>query len=295
MLKQRISLVLGSGGARGLAHIGAIRCLEEHDFEISYISGCSIGALVGGIYAAGELETYADWVCALDRRDVVRLLDWSFSRGAIFSGEKVIKVLEDIIGKHLIEDLEIGFTAVATEINDKREIWLNRGPLFEAIRASIAMPLIFKPVERGDLILVDGGLVNPVPIAPTLNDDSAKTIAIDLNGRAEQLRTPDEDDEATKHVSVSLREKISRFIDDLIPSSEAEKSADSPSAIEIALRSMDTMQSTIARMKLAAYSPRLTIEIPRNLCTFLEFHRAEELIEFGYRRTKESLDSGGLV
>ena len=296
MSSKRISLVLGSGGARGLAHIGAIRCLEEHDFEISYISGCSIGALVGGIYAAGELETYADWVCALDRRDVVRLLDWSFSHGAVFSGEKVIRVLEDMIGEHSIEDLEIGFTAVATEINDKREVWLNRGPLFEAIRASIAMPLIFKPVERGDLMLVDGGLVNPVPIAPTLNDDSAQTIAIDLNGRAEQLeRSKEQNGDAAKQVSVSLREKISKFIDDLIPGSEAEEKTNPPSAIELALRSMDTMQSTIARMKLAAYSPRLTIEIPRNLCTFLEFHRAEELIEFGYRRTKEALDSGGLV
>jgi len=295
MSTKRISLVLGSGGARGLAHIGAIRCLEEHGYEITYISGCSIGALVGGIYAAGELETYADWVCALERRDVVRLLDWSFSRGAIFSGERVINVLEDIVGKRSIEDLEIGFTAVATEINDKREVWLNRGSLFEAIRASIAMPLIFPPVERGELVLVDGGLVNPVPIAPTLNDNTAVTIAIDLNGRAERLEAADEGKEMeAKEGPIALKERISKFIDELIPRT-ARQEAGPPGAIELALRSMDTMQSTIARMKLAAYSPRLTIEIPRNLCTFLEFHRAAELIEFGYRRTEQSLESSGLL
>ncbi len=289
---RNISLVLGSGGARGLAHIGAIRCLEKHGYDIKYISGCSIGALVGGIYAAGELEAYADWVCALEKRDVVRLLDWSFSRGAIFSGERIIDVLEDMVGDCRIEDLDIGYTAVATEINDKREVWLNRGSLFEAIRASIAMPLIFAPVERDDLVLVDGGLINPVPIAPTLNDNTANTIAIDLNGRAERLEPVEDDDRQDE--AVDLRERISKFVDDLIPTATRDD-AGSPSAIELALRSMDTMQSTIARMKLAAYSPRLMIEIPRNLCTFLEFHRGAELIEFGYRRTEQALERSGLL
>jgi len=289
--KKQISLVLGSGGARGLAHIGAIRCLEEHGFEITYISGCSIGALVGGIYAAGELETYADWVCALEKRDVVRLLDWSFSRGAIFSGERIIGVLEEMVGDCQIEDLEIGYTAVATEINDKREIWLNRGSLFEAIRASIAMPLIFAPVEKDGLVLVDGGLINPVPIAPTLNVNTADTIAIDLNGRAERLEAAEKNDGDNE--VVALRERISKFVDDLIPK-VSHDDAGPPGAIDLAVRSMDTMQSTIARMKLAAYSPKLTIEIPRNLCTFLEFHRGKELIEFGYRRTEQALDRSGL-
>lgn len=294
MSTKRISLVLGSGGARGLAHIGAIRCLEEHGYEITYISGCSIGALVGGIYAAGELETYASWVCALEKRDVLRLLDWSFSRGAIFSGERVISVLQDMVGERAIEDLDIGFTAVATEINDKREVWLNRGSLFEAIRASIAMPLIFSPVEKGKLVLVDGGLINPVPIAPTLNDDTALTIAVELNGRAEQLEAKEENEAAPEEdpSSIDFRSKIANFVDDLIPkTADTDSDSGPPSAIELALRSIDTMQSTIARMKLAAYSPALTIEIPRNLCTFLEFHRAAEIIDFGYRRTEEALQS----
>jgi NTE family protein len=290
MASKTVSLVLGSGGARGLTHIGVIRCLEANGFRISYVSGTSIGALIGGIYAAGKLETYADWVCALNRRDVLRLLDWSFSRGSLFRGDRVIGVLEELIGEHRIEELAIGFTAIATDINRKREVWLNKGSLFEAIRASIAMPLVFAPVERNGVVLVDGGLVNPVPIAPTLNDDTELTIAVDLNGRAEQLDTKpatgDEPDESER--SKGLRERIAGFIDKLTPT-KSEPDPNAPNAVELALRSIDTMQTTIARMKVAAYSPDLMIEMPVNLCTFLEFHRGRELIDFGYRRTQASL------
>ena len=296
MRSKRISLVLGSGGARGLSHIGVIRCLEENGFKISYVSGTSIGALIGGIYAAGELETYAEWVAALSRRDVLRLLDWSFSRGALFSGERVINVLEELIGEHKIESLNVGFTAIATDINRKREVWLNKGSLFEAIRASMAMPLVFAPVEKDGVILVDGGLVNPVPIAPTLNDDTDMTIAVDLNGRVEKLEpdTQAEDRSDESEQASGLRQKISAFLDDLTPRKSA-ADAEAPNAIDLALRSIDTMQTTIARMKLAAYSADLMIEMPVNLATFLEFHRGKELIDFGYRRARESLGGAGFL
>jgi NTE family protein len=203
-------------------------------------------------------------------------------------------VLKEMVGRQNIEDLPIGFTAVATEINDKREVWLNRGPLFDAIRASMAVPLIFAPVERDGMVLVDGGLINPVPIAPTLNTSSAWTIAVDLNGHAEQLEPGEaEVDEAAKTSASRFTEKISAFIDDLLPKSE--KSEDrAPGAIELALRSMDTMQTTIARFKLAGYTPKLIVEIPRNLATFFEFHRATELIEFGYNRVEAALERAEL-
>lgn len=288
MAKQRISLVLGSGGARGLAHIGAIRCLEDHGYDISYIAGCSIGALIGGIYAAGKLDTYAEWVCALQRRDIMRLLNWSFGRGAIFSDERIISVLKEMVGERSIEELPVGYTAVATEINDKREVWLSRGPLFEAIRASMAVPLVFAPVERNGLMLVDGGLINPVPIAPTLNDDTAWTFAVDLNGRAETFETTEADAVDASEPLSQIRTKITKYIDDLIPRTSKDDPGN-PSTIELALRSMDTMQTTIARMKLSAYTPKLIIEIPRNLCTFFEFDRASELIDFGYQRTEKAL------
>ncbi len=286
---KRISLVLGSGGARGLAHIGVIRCLEEQGYEIGYISGSSIGALIGGIYAAGKLDTYADWVCELQRLDVVRLLDWSFQRGAILSGDRIISVLEDLIGDYEIEDLPIGFTAVATEIRHQREIWLNRGSLFDAIRASIAMPLVFAPVKRGDMILVDGGVVNPVPIAPTLNDHSAWTFAVDLNARAERVPLSEEAPIKPNESKSGIKEAIAKFVNS-IGSKEATPEDDYPGPVELALNSMDTMHTIIAQMKLSAYAPRLIIRIPRNLCSIFEFHRARELIDFGYSRTQAALE-----
>jgi NTE family protein len=286
---KRISLVLGSGGARGLAHIGVIRCLEEHDYEIGYISGCSIGALIGGIYATGKLESYAQWVCELQRRDIVQLLDWSFRRGAVLSGDRIISVLEEIIGQHQIEDLDIGFTAVAAEVNEHREVWLNRGPLFDAIRASIAMPLIFQPVKRGDDLLVDGGLINPVPIAPVLNADTAWIFAVDLNGRAEPIAQKRDVEYATKDSASGFRAKIAEFVDNLT-STSSDQESEYPGPLELGLNSFDTMQTTISRMKLAAYEPNLLIRIPRNLATLFEFHRAAEIIDFGYERAKKSLE-----
>ena len=200
-----------------------------------------------------------------------------------------------MVGDRKIEDLDIGFTAVATEINLKREIWLNRGQLFEAIRASIAMPLIFAPVERGGLVLVDGGLVNPVPIAPTLNADTTMTIAIGLDGAREELKSDDKSKgDRNGPGSSDIRQKIAEFIGNFLPRKAHDK-PDSLSALELALQSIDTMQRTIAHMKLAVYEPDIEIQMPANLCTFLEFHRARELIDFGYRRTEESLRHAGLV
>lgn len=288
---RRISLVLGSGGARGLAHIGVIRCLEERGYEIGYISGSSIGALIGGIYAAGKLDEYAEWVSALRRLDVVRLMDWSFHHGAVLSGDRIISVLRELVGEREIEELPIGFTAVATEINDKREVWLNRGSLFEAIHASIAMPLVFAPVARDGMLLVDGGLINPIPIAPTLNDDTAWTVAVDLNARAEPLKALREEPAADAGPSSPLRKAILSFVDDFIPmGAKDDREPQYPGAFELALRSLDTMQTTIGRMKLAAYAPRVIVNIPRNLCTLFEFHRGAELIDFGYQRTRQLID-----
>ena len=182
MTDKKISLALGSGGARGLAHIGVIRRLTESGFDIGYIAGTSFGALVGGIYCAGKLDTYEEWARQLTRRDMVRLLDFSFSRGAIIKGDKVIDAICELIGDANIEDLPIGFTAVATDMREGGEVWLSRGSLFNAIRASTAIPTLMSPIELDGRLLADGGLVNPIPIAPTLNHAGALTVAVDLNG-----------------------------------------------------------------------------------------------------------------
>ncbi|MFA5905272.1 MAG: patatin-like phospholipase family protein, partial [Desulfobacula sp.] len=142
-MKKTISLVLGSGGARGLAHIGVIRWLEENHFDIRSICGCSMGALIGGIYAAGKLDDYQQWVAALRKIDIVTLLDFSWKRSGFVKGDKIINTLVELVGDRRIEDLPVSFTAVATDVVNEREVWLTSGRLFDAIRASISLPFFF--------------------------------------------------------------------------------------------------------------------------------------------------------
>lgn len=286
---KTVSLVLGAGGARGLAHIGVIQWLTENDYRINSIAGSSMGALVGGIYAAGKLEAYAEWTLALERMEVLRLLDPAFGRAGLFKGERVIAQLRNLIGDADIEDLPVSFTAVAMELESGREVWLREGKLFDAIRASIAIPLLLTPAELDGRTLVDGGLVNPVPIAPTLNDRTDLIVAVNAGGRVENRQVPvasaaipDEND---------YRQRIHAFIESLNPLKEGAVAA--PGMIDVALRSMEAMENTIARLKLAAYSPDVTIEIPRNACRIHEFWRAEEMIALGREKTAKAFGANG--
>jgi NTE family protein len=284
-----VSLVLGSGGARGLSHIGVIQWLTENGYQIRSIAGSSMGALVGGIFATGKLEIYAEWVLALERMQVVRMLDPAFGRPGLFKGERIMGVLRELIGDFAIEELPISFTAVATDLASGEEVWLREGKLFDAIRASIAIPLIFTPFEYRGRKLVDGGLVNPVPVAPTLSDTSELTVAVNLSGPVEWRPSgpPSEPVPDGK----TYRNRIRAFIDSLQLSQAP--AARPGGMIDVALASMETMQNLIARLKLAAYSPGITVEIPRNACGFYEFWRAEELIALGHERTAQAFAAVG--
>ena len=279
-----VSLVLGSGGARGLAHIGLIHWLEENGYKIQSISDCSIGAVIGGIYAAGRLENYESWVRGVTRFDILSLLDiaWS-SSGGLIKGDKLIETLTTLTGDLHIEDLPIRFTAVAMDIDHKKEVWFNDGPLFDAVRASISLPLFFTPHQYRGCRLIDGGVLNPVPIAPTFSDNTDLTIAVNLGGNDES-RFEKQLSEAK--VESGLSQKIRQYIDDLPVKFSNPRMLDL-SAYEVAQNSFEAMQSTIARQKLASYPPDITIEFPGNICGTLEFDRAAELIDFGYRRTAE--------
>ena len=282
-----ISLVLGSGGARGLAHIGVINWLTDNNYKICSISGSSIGALIGGIYAAGKLDVYTRWVKALEKIDVIRLLDLSFNRSGLLKGERIISVLKEIIGDRCIEDLPLSFTAIATDIHEQKEVWLNDGPMFDAIRASIAIPTIFTPHDYRGKKLLDGSLVNPVPIAPTLNDRTDLTVAVNLNGRPAIHKSNLNIPQLPSSVKNGYHESIKNFISNLTTKQKPENGYDI-SLYEIIAKSMDTMQSRITRLQLAAYSPDILISIPVNSASFYEFYRAGELIELGYRKTEKT-------
>ncbi|MPQ66101.1 MULTISPECIES: patatin-like phospholipase family protein [Pseudomonas] len=179
-MKKRVALVLGSGGARGYAHIGVIEEIERRGYDIACIAGCSMGAVVGGIYAAGKLDDYRRWIESLDYLDVLRLVDVSFRLGAI-RGEKVFGQIRKIVGEVNIEDLRIPYTAVATDLTNQQEIWFQEGCLHQAMRASAAIPSLFTPVMQGNRMLVDGGILNPLPIVPVVSSHCDLIIAVNLN------------------------------------------------------------------------------------------------------------------
>ena len=282
---KSVSLVLGSGGARGLAHIGVIEWLTENGYEIRSIAGSSMGALVGGIYAARKLEVYAQWVSALERSHVIRLLDPSLGRSGLFRGERIIGVLRELIGDFDIADLPLSYTAVATDIESGEEVWLREGRLFDAIRASMATPLVFTPFKHGERTLLDGALVNPLPVTPTLDDGTDLTIAVNLGGPAEPR--PVQAQPARADGGNPYARRIGDFVAALRPNRPAGESA--RGMLDVALVSMQTMHDTIARLKLAAHAPDVTVEIPRNACGYHEFWRAEELIALGRERAAQAL------
>jgi NTE family protein len=309
-----VSLVLGSGGARGYAHIGAIEELIAQGYEIRSISGASMGALIGGVYAAGKLDAYRDWVRELQKLDVLRLLDWTFRGGGLIKGDRIVDKLRELIGEMNIEDLPIPYTAVAVDLQAQREVWFSRGSLFDAIRASIAIPTVFRPHRYEGRVLVDGGLLNPVPITPTLRDLTDCTIAVDLNAPGEapesisadapidpkQIEPPSdgvpivadaappvESDEQPS--ALGYKQRFTELLGGLLEKRDKKDELADTGLLETFARSLDVVQATITRFKLAAQPPDLVIAIPRNAAAFYEFHRAHELIELGRMRTRAAL------
>jgi NTE family protein len=278
-MSQSVSLVLGSGGARGLAHIGVIRWLEQHGYQIHSISGCSAGALVGGVYAAGKLDEFEQWITAIDKVAMAKLLDISWQSSGLFKGDKVVDTLVDLIGDIHIEQLDIRFTAVAANVAEEKEVWLNSGRLFDAIRASISLPLFFTPYTIDGEQLIDGGVLNPVPIAPTFGDKTDLTLAVNLGG--DLTDKPIARVKHPLHNNRSIETRISKFIDKL-QDSVLDSFNINLDAFDIANQAFDAMQSTIARQKLAAYPPDLILDIPQNLCGTMEFDKAEQVIDYGY-------------
>ena len=286
-IMKTVSLVLGSGGARGLAHIGVIHWLEENGYEIRSISGASAGALIGGIYAAGKLDEFEQWVRAITKLDILTLLDLSWSRSGLVQGDKIINTLVDLVGDQTIEDLPIPFTAVATDISSEKEVWINSGRLFDAIRASISLPLFFTPYDYKGVKLIDGGVLNPVPIAPTFSDDTDITIAVNLGGPLESINIVENREKIPVIELETFQEKIGNFIKSFQKKIGIEIDELDLGVYDIANQSFDTMQSAIARQKLAAYPPDHEITIARNACATLEFDRADEMIALGYEKAKE--------
>ncbi|MDA9819794.1 patatin-like phospholipase family protein [Salibacteraceae bacterium] len=287
---RTVSLVLGSGGARGLAHIGVIKYLEENNFQIKSISGCSIGSLIGGVYAAGKLDELEKWMRSIDKVDMASLLDLSWGNGGVFKGDKIIDTLIDLIGDVQIEEMPIPFTAVAANIETEKEVWFNSGSLFDAIRASVSLPLFFTPFEHQSELLIDGGILNPVPISPTTEDETDLTIAVNLGGapESESESESENESESESESDLSFQDGIKKFLK-RFQNDEDTSESKKWGMYEVANKSLDTMQGAIARYKLAECPPDIEIKIARNACGTYDFDRAKEMIQLGYEKAESAL------
>lgn len=318
----RVALALGGGGARGYAHIGVIQVLRERGYEIVSIAGSSMGAVVGGLHAAGRLGPYTDWVCTLTQRDVWRLLDPSFKAPGVIRAEKVLAQVSELLGDVVIEELPVPFTAVATDLLAGKEVWFQHGPAAPAIRASFALPSFISPVVLNGRLLADGGLLNPVPVAPTAAAPADVTMAVSLSevhltyagaapaqGSAELGLTEESLDRSRGAVAQMLDGELMRAISSWFTGGRNSSVADDEEEaaeqlddgmfgdLPPGLRTLDVMQLSLAalqrmltRYQLAGYPPDLLITVPKGSCRTLDFHRANEMIALGRERAEEALD-----
>jgi NTE family protein len=298
-----------------------IQVLEERGVEIVTVAGASMGALVGGVYAAGKLDDCTEWACNLTQLDITRLLDVSLSAPGVIRAEKIFARVRELVGRAKIEDLPVTFTAVATDLFARKAVWFQRGLLDSAMRASIAIPGVFTPVVLNGRLLVDGGLMDPVPIAPTASAQADVTIAVDLGGargglasgasaRGSSQERPTEDRvERFRSGPAHLldhdvtRALVGRFggrapVEDEPAPPTGESFEPLPAGLtkfDVMIQSLESMQSVLTRYRLAGNPPDLVITIPKDACHTLDFHRASDMIELGRTLAAEALDDASVT
>lgn len=316
-MTRRVALVLGSGGARGYAHIGVIQVLKERGYQIAGIAGTSMGALVGGLEASGKLEDYTEWVTGLGPRDVLRLMDASpFGAGAI-KLERVLGRMSEMLAGARIEELPIPYTAIATDLGARREIWFTSGPVDVAIRASVAIPGVITPIMVNGRLLVDGGLLNPVPVDAVAGVPADFTLAVMLSGwtprdfAVSPTKISSEPSPPAEWIDRFRRSAAGIFENEWVASvltrfgGRTDEARDAieppPPAFEdappglgipvVATMAVDTMGALITRYRLAALPPDVLVTVPNSAAKTLDFHRAVELIELGRELAEDALDA----
>jgi len=265
--RKKIGLALGSGAARGWAHIGVLRALTRLGLQPDLIAGCSIGALVGAAYAAGELDSLEQWVRGFTRLQVMSLLDPTFS-GGLFRGDKVFGVAEERVGELTFAELQLPFACVATELETGREHWLQEGPVMGAVRASCSIPGMFVPVQLDGRWLIDGAVVNPVPVSLCRAMGADLVIAVNLNSDTRQNWSSHDDDE------VAARHPLLQWL-------PKRNHAGAPSMLGVMNNSISIMQERITRARMAGDPPEIALNPHLGAVAIMDFHRASEAIAEG--------------
>ena len=277
--KLRLGLALGSGSARGWAHIGVIRGLEERGIKPDLVCGTSIGALVGAAYASGELDRLEEWVTGLAWTTVVRLMDLTW-RGGLIRGTRLFTLFRTILEDREIDELPIPFGAIATELQSGRELWLRHGKVLEAVRASCAMPGLFTPVVRDGTVLVDGGLVNPVPVSMCRALGADLVVAVDLSwGKLGPYRRSRERQVTSRETPGWLDKLRPSWVQSNSETNENEPSI--PSIFDVFLTSLDIVEMRVARSRLAGEPADVLITPLLPDFATMDYHRAREAIAEG--------------
>ncbi len=288
----RVGLALGSGSARGWSHLGVIRAIREAGFPIDVVAGTSMGAMIAGAYAAGFVESLEDWARKLTWPDIIGFMDVSFPRAGLFEGERLMGHLVEQMTDLKIERLPVPFAAVATELNTGREVWLLEGPLMEAIRASMSMPGILTPFQHRGEWLVDGGLVNPIPVSVCRHLGAEVVIAVNLNSDIMGRRFLSRDkNRPGQNGKGAFSQKLASLLNGRLSSGQAsllrrfvqDQPDRSPSLLQVISKSVYIMQDRITRQRLASDPPDILISPSLAHIGLLEFNRGEESIEEGYR------------
>jgi len=318
-MPARIALALGSGGARGYAHIGVINELRERGHQIVSVAGSSMGAIVGGAFAAGQLDGFTDWVLGLSQGAVLRQVDPTLTRAGVIRAERVLARMAEFVGDRRIEDLPIRFTAVAVDMLAGREVWLDEGPLDRAIRASIGIPGVITPAAVNGRLLVDGGVLNPVPVAAIAACHADLVVAVSLHGQPTRHAAASPARESADHrpaaewwdhfrasaaevlssdTAAALAPRRTLRRPGATPSQQAgdidSGSLPSIGMLEVLSLSLDASQSALTRYSLAAHVADVLITVPKDACRTADFHKAAELIDLGRDLARQALDQAHL-
>lgn len=285
MTNKKVALVLSSGGARGYAHIGAIEALTERGYHISAVVGASMGALIGGIYCAGKIEELKQWVCSLGQTDVVRMLDFSLSKRYVLKGQKVIDQLKDIMPDTPIERLPIPFRAIASDLTTQREVVFSRGSLYRAIRSSISIPSVLRPITIGEHVLVDGGIVNPLPLN-RVPKEADYDLLVSVNVSAPASIKVEQERLAAQKRKIESQRVLS--VDRIMSTLSSDKVASNYMTLMSSALELQIQRNTVQAQKITP--PDIAVNIPINRFGVFDFHHAKRIIRAGYEETIRALD-----
>ncbi|GAB1404864.1 MAG: patatin-like phospholipase family protein [Lentimicrobiaceae bacterium] len=284
MKGKQVALVLSSGGARGLAHIGAIDALLERGFHINAIAGTSMGSVVGGMYASGKLEEFRNFITSLSRLDVYRLMDISIGKKGLIKGERVFAEMKSFVGDIRIEDLHIPFAAVSADLINHRVVVFTKGDLLAALRASSAIPSLVLPVSFNEALLVDGGIVEPLPMEHVKRTTNDILVAVNVNAPRQNLPNEAETDSRYRKIRQQIIQHLPYLHNDV------EKKLPIGGMLDIMSSSFELMQHQLTLTTLQYHTPDILVNLPVNLADTFDFHRAEEIIKTGYEAMSKQLD-----